>query len=54
LPGQMEGQVIGFLTENQIIVEQFKKDVEILREHVLDEYLNCQKLESFFEVLISQ
>ena len=54
LPGQMEGQVIGFLTENQTIVEQFKKDVEILREHVLDEYLNCHKLESFFEVLISQ
>ena len=53
-PGQMNGLVAGFFTENKIIVNQFKKDIEIMKAHVLDEYLDRRKLESYFENLVSQ
>lgn len=47
MQGQLSDQLIGFYTGNKVIVEQFKKDTDIVKAHVLDEYRETASLERF-------
>jgi len=52
-PGKVSGQIVGYFTGNLTILEQFNKEVDILKENVYEEFLERNKLISFLEGLIS-
>ncbi len=52
-PYRVQGQIVGYFTGNQTIIEQFNNDVNILKEHVFEEFMDRKNLLSFLESLIS-
>jgi hypothetical protein len=51
--GKLGGQLMGFYTVNEAIVNQFKRDIKIQQNHVLDEYRDREKLVSYLETLVA-
>lgn len=49
--GKGSGRLAGFATDNQIIIENFKADVEFLKENVLQEFRDRRRLEAYLEDL---
>ena len=47
------GRLAGFATDNQVLIENFRKEVDFLQSHILDEYLDRSKLEMYLENLIN-
>jgi transcriptional regulator with XRE-family HTH domain len=47
--GRFGRQLSGFCTSNEALIDQFKLDLEIQHNHVLEEYLNRDKLVSYLE-----
>ena len=54
LQGQFHGQIIGFYTGNPVILEQFKKDVDIVRSRVVEKYADPGVLAGFLEALVDR
>jgi len=52
--GQLSGQIIGFYTGNKVIIEQFKKDIGIVKARVLDQYREKGCLETFITELVDR
>ena len=46
------GRLTGFATDNQIVIQNFKKEVEFIKETVIEEFLDRRKLENYLEGLI--
>lgn len=51
--GKGSGRLAGFATDNQVVIENFRADVEFLKENILQEYLDQQRLEGYLESLIA-
>jgi len=49
--GKGSGRLAGFATDNQVLIENFKKEVSFLERHIVEEYLNKSKLEKYLENL---
>ncbi|MCP4719250.1 MAG: hypothetical protein GY860_07310 [Desulfobacteraceae bacterium] len=54
MQGQLSGQVIGFYTGNKVIIDQFKRDIDIVKARVLDQYRDTGRLETFITGLVDQ
>ena len=54
MQGQLDGQIIGFHTGNKVIIEQFKKDIDIVKARVLDQYRETGTLETFITELVDR
>jgi transcriptional regulator with XRE-family HTH domain len=52
--GQFSGQIIGFYTGNKVIIEQFKKDIDIVKARILDQYRETANLETFITKLVDR
>ena len=52
--GQFSGQIIGFYTGNKVIIEQFKKDIDIVKVRILDQYRETANLETFITKLVDR
>lgn len=52
LQGELNGQIIGFYTGNPVIIEQFKKDVGIVKKGVIDMYRDPEALGQYLLELI--
>ena len=52
--GKGSGRLAGFATDNPVVIENFQADVDFLRENIIEEYLDRQRLEAYVESLISQ
>jgi transcriptional regulator with XRE-family HTH domain len=52
MQGQLSGQLIGFYTGNKVIIEQFKKDIDIIKARILDQYQDTASLEKFITELV--
>lgn len=50
---RVPGQIVGYFTGNQTIIEQFNNDVNILKGHIYKEFMDRKNLLSFLESLIS-
>lgn len=51
--GPRSGRLAGFATDNQIIIENFKAEVESLKANIIEEYLDRRRLEVYLEGLIA-
>jgi transcriptional regulator with XRE-family HTH domain len=51
--GKGSGRLAGFATDNQVVIENFKADVEFLKENVLEECMNLKKLKAYLESLLA-
>jgi len=51
--GKGSGRLAGFATDNQVVIENFRADVEFLKENVIQEYLDQQRLEAYLESLMA-
>ena len=47
------GRLAGFTTDNQVLIEHFRTEVNFLQNHILKEYLDRSKLEMYLENLIN-
>ena len=54
MQGRLRDQLIGFYTGNKVLVEQFGKDIEIVKACVLDEYRDPARLEKFIAELVKK
>jgi len=54
LQRQLTGQIIGFYTGNKVIIEQFKKDVDIVRNGILYEYQHPEALARYITDLVAR
>lgn len=54
LQGHLNGQIIGFYTGNKVIVEQFKKDLRIVKNNVMDEFRDTAVLAGYLTKLIDK
>lgn len=54
LQGQLSGQIIGFYTGNKVIIEQFKKDVGIVKSRVMDEFRDQSVLTKYLTRLMGR
>jgi transcriptional regulator with XRE-family HTH domain len=46
------GRLTGFATDNKIVIQNFKKEVEFIEETVIEEYLDRRRLEAYLEGLL--
>jgi len=51
--GPRSGRLAGFATDNQIVIENFKAEVESLKANIIEEYLDRRRLETYLEDLIA-
>lgn len=54
MQGQLNGQIIGFYTGNPVIIQQFKKDIDIVRQSVLDEFCDPDRLVALILELVEK
>lgn len=47
------GRLAGFVTDNQIIIQSFTYELDFIKDHILDQYLDRQELKTYLETLIS-
>ena len=52
--GKGSGRLAGFATDNQVIIENFRKEVSFLENHIVEKYLDKSKLETYLENLINK
>jgi len=52
--GKGSGRLAGFATDNQVIIENFRKEVNFLENHIIEKYVDQSKLETYLESLINQ
>ena len=52
--GKGSGRLAGFATDNQVIIENFRKEVSFLENHIVEKYLDQSKLETYLENLITE
>lgn len=51
--GKGSGRLAGFATDNPVVIENFRADLEFLKEGIIREYTDPQKLEAYLESLIA-
>ncbi len=54
LQGQLNGQLIGFYTGSKVIIDQFKKDLGIVKRRVLEEYSDPLDLSRYLRDLVDR
>jgi transcriptional regulator with XRE-family HTH domain len=47
------GRLTGFVTDNQIVIQNFVDELDFIRGHILEEYLDRPKLIAYLEDLVS-
>ena len=47
------GRLTGFVTDNQIVIQNFTDELEFIKNHILEEYLSKEKIKAYLEDLIS-
>lgn len=52
--GQGSGRLAGFATDNQVLIENFRKEVSFSENHIIEKYLDQSKLETYLENLINK
>jgi transcriptional regulator with XRE-family HTH domain len=52
--GKGSGRLAGFATDNQVVIENFQADLDLLKKSVIEEYLDQQRLEAYLESLVSR
>lgn len=52
--GKGSGRLAGFSTDNQVLIENFRKEVSFFENHAIEKYLDQSKLETYLENLINK
>ncbi len=47
------GRLTGFVTDNQIVIQNFVDELDFIKDHILEEYLDRRKLRDYLEALLS-
>ena len=51
--GERSGLLAGFATDNQIIIENYKYDLDKLKNSIINQYLDRDKMIAYLKKLIS-
>ncbi len=51
--GKGSGRLAGFATDNQVVIENFQADLDLLKESIIEEYLDQERLEVYLESLLT-
>jgi len=46
------GRLTGFATDNQVVIQNFKKEIEFIKGTVIEEYLDRKRLEAYLKGLL--